>query len=263
MGLRTDDGILATRSELFLHIGMQYGSPFRPTFAVLLREDTAAAAGDDVAPEYLLLKATGEFVVSFIVAEAMDQKDKWIVQLYHVQDSARPVPAMIPGLVSVEKAGATEIEVWPCTRGRMRRVVRRAIAPPSSGDEGGGDSAGEGDGGGEAIEDMDVDEVPPIDEAGEALGDDFSDELEDDDDAVARRADADRAFDELLADVCAGMDAAVPEGEDGGEPPLPAPEADPLVLAGPFVSPRHRHDFIIHLQHIAQVCCWCVYLKVD
>ena len=219
---------MANLGEIFLHVGMQYGSPFRPTFALMKREDPAAS-DEDVAPQHLLLRATGEFAVAFSIAEGMNQKDSWSVQLYEVEDSLRPVATMTPGLVSVIKIDVGEISLWPRAPGR--RPPRRR--PARAGGVGSSDSDDDAvdDDGDMAIEDIGADAEPPADD-GAYPDDELSDELEDDVDGERERVAAELVVDGLLAEVCAAADPAAAVGEHEGEAAPAAPEVDPEAPAG-------------------------------
>ena len=216
-------GDLSEKDELFLHIGLQYGSPFRPTFAILDPCDPTDPL-DDPSPGYRLLRDTGTWVTATKAANMLHQSHTWHSQPYIVEDSLRPVSKMVPGVVSVQKMSLASVQIWP----REPSAPRRRPRTPSS-DHGSARALEDGalpdDGG-----DDDMDDSASEEGAVEGVASDAeSVELEDDLVAVNADAEMDRMWGDLLAEMIEVQElpADAPAGDTLAEPALVEPEEAP------------------------------------
>jgi len=193
----------------YVHIGLHYGCPWRPTFSLLVEQE---GGGGVLGADYALLKDCQSWMTAVRLAEAMNQSDTWLCHRYHVEDSCRPIARMEPGAVSVRKVSTEAIQVWP------RVVVPRRGARPAGGG-GGGEDGDDGSGRSGTSEASDGSELSPAASAGSADAapplpapaspdaaavDDEDDEesivLEDDLEAVNEEARVDSVFETLLDD---------------------------------------------------------------
>ena len=160
------ESILSDKDVLYLHIGLQYGSPFRPTFTALENEDVPLP-DEPLSPDYLLLKEVGVYMTAFRAADLLHQGHKWTALMYRLEDNMRPIGTMVPGVVSMRKTDAEEVRVWPPLRAPRRHVRRRprAAAALEDGDDGNSDDDGDDEESVQLEDDVDVQEMVDAAEA--------------------------------------------------------------------------------------------------
>ena len=226
-------GILKDEDVFYLHIGLQYGSPFRPTFLLMLPEGPSDPEGG-LHPEYALLREAGSYLSAVRLASMLHQGYTWLVQVYELESTMRPVAKMLPAVVSARRGEQEVHQLWPepprIRYGGYRRAAGprgpRAKAAPrapaalgdddSSGDDSGDDAAvgGGGEGGvvGEAA----------VAEAEEAVGGEESEELADD--VAAEQRVLARAAD--LGALLGEMESTFADGGGADREPLERPAGD-------------------------------------
>ena len=211
-----------------MHVGLHYGSPFRPTFALLVEQvpDGGIACGD-----YALLEDRHMWMTAVRAADNLNQSDTWRCQVYHLEEGMRPIAKLLAGVVSVRKVGKESVQIWP-------RVVRpggpgrrRPRTPPSGGgsddeDDWGPDEEEEGIGSNDELPGDAPDPPPPADAPGDAADADLSEpELEDDADAASRQVAADAAYAALLDETMALFEDEEPGAAATAEPQGDQPAA--------------------------------------
>ena len=82
-----------------MHIGLHYASPFQPTVAILREHDPDLFGERALHPDYLLLDAENTYITAAKAISCMALSDKWLMQLYTLEDSIRPVAKMLLGLL--------------------------------------------------------------------------------------------------------------------------------------------------------------------
>ena len=103
-------GPLATSDEVIAHVGLQYGAPLRPSFALLLRDDIGLGEMG-VSPEYVFMKETGCFLTASRLAEMLNQQREWYVQMYTLEESPRPISEMAPGHLGARKMAVDPVKL--------------------------------------------------------------------------------------------------------------------------------------------------------
>ena len=160
----------------YLHVGLHYGAPFRPTLSLLMEQvaDVADAGGGG----YVLLQDCQTWMTAVRLADSLKQSDTWLCQVYHLEESPRPIARMLPGTVSALKVSTAAVQIWPkvlALRPGPRRVIRRRPAPGPGGPGDGSDDEPKSDSdGGSSAEDEDdegpddsPDLPPPAEEPGD------------------------------------------------------------------------------------------------
>ena len=203
----------------YLHVGLHYGAPFRPTLSLLMEQvaDVADAGGGG----YVLLQDCQTWMTAVRLADSLKQSDTWLCQVYHLEESPRPIARMLPGTVSALKVSTAAVQIWPkvlALRPGPRRVIRRRPAPGPGGPGDGSDDEPESDSdGGSSAEDEDdegpddspPDLPPPAEEPGDVAADEAlsSDpELEDDVAGENEQAIREIAFADLLDETMASFE---------------------------------------------------------
>ena len=206
----------------YLHVGLHYGAPFRPTFSVLVEVDSAVA--DARGRDYVLLKDCCTWLTAVRLADSLKQSDTWCCQLYRLEDTPRVIAKMDAGVVSALKDSSEAVQIWPRAYmprgggGGGRGGRRRRPAPAlDDGDDGsGGDESDDGWG----SDPGDAPEPPPADDPPPPAEIDSDPELQDDIDADNAQADRDVGYMELL-------DATMALFENDAIAAAEAPTADP------------------------------------
>ena len=222
-----DDASRFKGRVVYLHIGLMYLSPFRPTFAVMeALED--AAADDPVGLDHVFLKATGEFLRGHVVCSQMDFAEDWFLQLYLLESNARPIARMIPGTLGARKHDIEAVRLWP----------RHGGGRPGDGGHDG--SSGDDD---EGMEEEEEEEEEEGSEDGE-LDDELLELMDSVHDMEANAAGdlGDHDSEPPPAEPPAPLEGAPPLGEPAvaaaAPPPLdPSPQAGPAPAPG---APRAR-----------------------
>jgi hypothetical protein len=202
------------KDTLYLHVGLQYGSPFRPTFSLLL-DDQPAACGLGEHPEYVLIDSTHEYMTAYRAMAMLNQSDSWTLQFYELENTMRPIAEMVPGRLGATRRNTEPVTLWP----RKRRRVAVGPGAPDNDHHGNADddSAGEGE------------EQEEIASEAEGVADEDDDEgmidalaLLDEAAAVAEGPpnDADVADDGVAGPIVG--DAFAADGDQGGLPAAPA-----------------------------------------
>ena len=125
-----EDRQWAKAEEIWLHIAMQYFSPYRPTFQRLLfetREDSGR----------IRLRQTGHFLSEFRLWNSLELDSTWNMKLFSILGGAAPLPFLTPSVCWVEEWKQDAPQVWPApSRGRKRgskdQGPRRKRAAPQS-----------------------------------------------------------------------------------------------------------------------------------
>ena len=99
---------------VWLHIAMQYFSPYRPTFQRLTFE------GQDSRGR-IMLRQTGHFMSEFRMWDCLDLEASWKMQFYKIVTGSSPVAHLRPSVCFVEVWKEEEVQLWPApARGRKR-----------------------------------------------------------------------------------------------------------------------------------------------
>ena len=212
------------RGPCWLHIGLQYFKPYRPTFQLL--ESLSEQPGGRV-----LLQQTGKYYNEFALWSALDLSSTWTVHYYTLLETAAPLAAVNAGQCIVQRWSTEATTLWPLPRAPRRRRVsstgRRTSSRNTSAERQGPSDAGP-TGAGETLP-PEPDTMPePGDERDEGLQDSEAEEGEDSGDDISVD---DEVFELLFGDM---QDTAVMQGEEAAEAleaPLQAsvdPDTPPL-----------------------------------
>ena len=230
------------------HVGMQYGSPFRPSFTLLLHSDIGL---DEigVSPEYVFMQETGCFLTACRLAEMLNQKREWYVQMYTLEESPRYIAEMVPGHLGARKMASDPVKLWPPERGGRLELEDDPDDPDAPGDAPGGDE-GDGEEGGSA---------GGCDDEGDGDGGgDEGDSCEDllpDDTVAERSAEAMAAgWEDLLDELLTKMDDGPPAPADEAAAPLAAEPAPPAAGAAASSS-----DGLLNIYIYIRFCTRGVY----
>lgn len=112
----------ASQDDLYLHIGLQYLSPFRPTFTVMSPRERSAAE-IDLSEEFIALEA-GEAQRLHIALATLDLEVAWTLSIMKLWESNMPLPQceFIPGQQLVCSYGAAT-PLWPPPRRARGQAV--------------------------------------------------------------------------------------------------------------------------------------------
>ena len=226
----------STEHPTWLHIALQYLSPFRMTYQLLEEIDSDRAG-------HRCLQQTGTFMGEGEVAAAVSQDCTWQLQLHQIISTAAPLVQLRPTLAYVEKLASPATSMWPPpTRGRKRGSkdrTPRARRPRQSGKP-------------DNEDDLDLDEAQqasPCDEEGEEFSpgheemgdwwasDNYQDQGIDEADVPESDLDGDgdplsALLDEYMGDLQDALAIAEADAEEGLEASLAEVESmmpDPLV----------------------------------
>ena len=124
----------AKQDHVWLHIGLHYWSPYRPTFQVLRFAERHASTGN------VWLEQTGIFLSEFELWNTLDRQSKWTGSLHRLHVSSMPVAHLEPRLCLIKPLGLEAVLLWPLPkRGRPlgakgrkgRRPASAAAIPPT------------------------------------------------------------------------------------------------------------------------------------
>ena len=229
-------GILADAEVCYLHVGLQYGSPFRPTFSIL--KEKGGEGDTDRGDGYKLLEDCHLWMTAIRVANALKQSDVWMAQIYRLEDTIRPIPRMVPGVVSIRKADTAAVQIWP-----------PAARAPRGGWGDDDDDEDDGHDGRPAVEDLpegsdqEGGPHPPAPSDGPGAADDDAESvvLEDDPDAAREQQAREELVQQLLDDA-----AVVLESDDPGkEPPAATVAAEqPSASSGGAAAGRFSAEIL-------------------
>ena len=197
------------------HIGLQYVSPLRSTFAVMVAtHEEWGDAPPDARPPRVLLSAQNCYSDCVAALSKLALEREWYVQFYLLEDTLRPIVKMVPGELGAARMDAAPIAVW------LPRGAR-------------GDADADGD------EDPDDDGgAPPLLDGGNDKDDELdSDEL---DKLLAEAWEADAGPVHELApegEAAAGGDHELAGGGDAGDELAPIAGDPPLEAALPPPPP--------------------------
>ena len=211
--LSSASGSLETEPTVYLHIGLQYGSPFRPTVLLMLSDDTPTE--EVPSPEYVLLREAGDLFSVVRLAAGLHQGYTWTAQLYELEATVRPIANMTPGTLGARRVDAEPQQIWPVvarartrySSGRRHRPGRgpRPKALPAPGDE---SEDGSSSGSGAAGEEGSPARRDPVDGDTHLAADSGSEDLVDD--VAAEQAVIDREL--WFADFLQGLDEIMADG---------------------------------------------------
>ena len=247
----------------WLHVGLMYLSPFRPTFQRMERSGEEPFADGCVA-----LTGTGEFISCHRGLRELDKGMAFWVTVYTLWDGPLPLPRFVPGEVSARPMDAPTLFWFPKRAPRGGAAGPGSGPGPSSGSGAGDPSGGDGDRDEDDFDDADADvlhddEPAPVEgggpEEGEADstlaglleelldalagGDDAADGGAADDTDVARGGPSGSAIgaaSEQVVGTGAGSSTdAPPSALALALPPLPPPLAPP-PLPTPDVAPEGK-----------------------
>ena len=134
------------RGQLWLHVGLQYLKPYRPTLQVL----------DFVRMEprgRVVLRQTGRFQQALDTIAKLSLKSSWEMEFFKMLSFKRPLALFEPDLCLVEAQTEDPVRLWPLERKRRGRRARSVRADNVSGDL-------------EALSQAGVEAAPPTPEAG-------------------------------------------------------------------------------------------------
>ena len=129
LGNRRRTGVHGPSQEIWLHIGLQYLSPWRATF-LGMQPVGFDGAGDDGHPRRVRVQATPEVLTDYEVMQRCSLVDGSEVQFYKLEDGRRPIATFFPGQVTADRQSGESVLIWP----RQRRVSHLAARGGGAGD---------------------------------------------------------------------------------------------------------------------------------
>ena len=121
-GLNTPEEVstdtLVLKGSVWLHLGMHYFKPYRPSFQVLdfVCED---------AHRRCTLSQTGHFLTESELWGTLDLTSKWRCSFFIMVETSAPVAVLQPRLCIVQAGKQTDLQIWPPPRQPRARVPRR------------------------------------------------------------------------------------------------------------------------------------------
>ena len=112
------EGALQQMTTLWLHVGLHYWKPYRPTFQ---RLDELGLDQD-----HMKLRQSGEFFNHFDLFSGLPKTCKWSSTLHRLVSSEAPVAELQPACCWVEAIPGAEDEVWTGALKRRGPGLRRA-----------------------------------------------------------------------------------------------------------------------------------------
>lgn len=108
----------------WVHIGLMYLSPWRPTFTILQESAALPCVEGGVA-----LKASGDFETFYKHMDTLDKDKAWFFCVYHLWESHQVLTTFVPAEVSVRKVGKPTL-FWKGKGFHMPKRPRHPQPPP-------------------------------------------------------------------------------------------------------------------------------------
>lgn len=106
-------------ADVWVHIGLMYWSPVRPTFAqmALLDKECATEEGD-AAAKRVLLGAEAALMTEWELFSRMDMEHGWFIDIYLLDNTLKPISHFNPGRVWAERySEELGLQMWPTSSG--------------------------------------------------------------------------------------------------------------------------------------------------
>eukprot|EP00971_Amphidinium_carterae_P193118 3832704-Amphidinium_carterae.1 len=114
------------QDTIWLHIGLHYWSPYRPTFQLL------SFLEEYMERNLFCLEQSGIFMTEFELWSGLDRSSTWSAALFKIHTSPAPVSGLQPKLCLVQTFSPDIVELWPLPK-RGRPVGSRNRRPKRAG----------------------------------------------------------------------------------------------------------------------------------
>ena len=121
-----DARLADTATDVWLHVGLLYLKPYRPTFQVVECLTGSKEGRAEVSQ-------TGEFLTLTSLAESVSLTESWCVMCWQILDTEEPLPKLMPSTAHLQKLDVDTFTLWPIPAGskKRRRQTRPRRAPQS------------------------------------------------------------------------------------------------------------------------------------